>query len=98
VTNERPEILPVGTEQEILFHRACARARTSLNALKRDRAMDDDEIDGITEAVARGVLAALRVMSGRQVAILLAQEASRHAEHVIREPPRYSAEEVADAR
>src|ERR1035441_5944119 len=45
-----------------------------------------------------GVLRQLQVMSARQLAVLLADEANRHEGWVIHEPPRYTAEEIDDAR
>jgi hypothetical protein len=43
------------------------------------------------------VLHRLRVMSARQVAVLLSTTANRHESWHLFEPPRYTAEEIEDA-
>ena len=91
----RPEILPVETEREILFGRLVSSlSSTSLNP--------DLTVAGgwhiIAGTAVAGVLRQLQVMSARQLAVLLADEANRHEGWVIQEPPRYTAEEIDDAR
>jgi hypothetical protein len=91
----RPEILDTGTEKELLYSRARNQVLIGLSAVRQDITVAD-AADAIAGMAVTGVLSALRTMSGRQLAVLLAQEANRHAGYVIHEPPRYPPEEIAE--
>lgn len=93
----RPEILDVATEREILFNRLIAAMAGGKRALRPDLTVAEGW-DAIAAMAVTGVLRRLRVMSGRQLAVLLGQEANGGEGWVIEEPPRYSADEIEDAR
>ena len=91
----RPEILSLEDEREILFSRVCDQARIALSAVRPDLTVA--EAQDVTASLATaGALQALRVMSARQLAVLLAKEADPHVRSEIREPPHYSAEEIGN--
>lgn len=93
----RLQILDPAAEREILRARVHARVVRSLaHALRPDTTVGDGA-GAIAAMAATSVLSALRVMSGRQLAVLLAAGADRHASYVIREPPRYTEAEIAAA-
>jgi hypothetical protein len=54
------------------------------------------DADVITSMVLTGLLHKLRVMSARQLAVLLAAEANRGVGYVIHEPPHYTADEIGN--
>jgi hypothetical protein len=89
------EIVDTETETEILFQQVCASVRVGLRGLRQELTVKEAS-DAIAAMAVTGVLERMRVMSGRQLAVLLAREANRHAGYVIHEPPRYSADEIAD--
>jgi hypothetical protein len=91
----RPVIVPVDIETEILFQRVCEQVEAGLGAVRQD--LPVGEVAGTVAGLAATVvLRALRVMSARQLAVLLAEPANRHEQHVIREPPPYTGTEIAD--
>jgi hypothetical protein len=92
----RPEILDIATEQEILFRRLIDAMAPGKLALRPDLTVAEGW-DAIAAMAVTGVLRRLRVMSARQLAVVLAYEANRGEGWVIREPPHYSAEEIEDA-
>lgn len=96
--DERPVILDVETEREVLFQRLCARVERGLRITLQPGLTVADGSVAMAGTAATEVLAALRVLSARQLAVLLAQEANSGRHHVIHEPPRYTAEETEDAR
>ena len=91
---EQPEITDTGTEKEILYQRVCEQVRQTLTYAVQQEITVAEGKSVIAAMAVTAVLARLRVMSGRQVAVLLAQEADRHAGYEIHEPPRYSASEI----
>lgn len=92
----RPEIVSVETEREILHSRLIDAMRPGQLALRQDLTVAEGW-PAIAGMAVTGVLRALRVMSARQLAVLLADEANRGSGYVIHEPPHYSPEEIADA-
>lgn len=96
MSSERPEILPVETEREVLFQRLIDALDAGKHGLRPDLTVAEGW-DTIAAMAVTGVLRHLRVMSARQLAVLLAQEANRGVHYVIHEPPRYTGEEIADA-
>lgn len=90
---ERPEILPLEDEREILYARACEQVRIGLSIVRQDMTVAE-ATDAICGMAVQGVLSALMFMSGRQMAVLLAREASHGVGYTIHEPPRYTAEEI----
>ncbi len=96
--SERPEILPVDTEREILLGRLIDAMAPGRLGLSEDLAEAmAEEWDVVAGAVIHEALRRLRVMSARQLAVLLAAEADRHRRYVVEEPPRYTDGEIADA-
>jgi len=87
-----PEILPMETEQEVLYSRLVDALGAEELALRPELTVADAWDCAVAPMAVTRVLRALRVMSARQVAVLLAQEANRHSHYVIREPPHYSTE------
>lgn len=92
MTDERPEIVPVDTEREILFSRLIDSLSPA--SLRPDLTVAEGW-HTIAGMAVTGVLRRLRVMSARQLAVLLGDEANRHEGWVIHEPPRYTDEEIA---
>lgn len=90
----RPEIVSTEAEQEILFARLCDAMAGALRRAVRPGVTVGGDADEIAAAAVTEVLRSLRVMSARQVAVLLAQEANRGSVYVIHEPPRYTADEA----
>jgi hypothetical protein len=91
----RPEILSLEDEREILFSRVCGQARIALSGMRPDLTVA--EAQDVTASLATaGALQALRVMSARQLAVLLAKEAGPGVRSEIREPPHYPAEETGN--
>ncbi len=93
----RPEILPMETEREILFQRLIDAMSAGKHALRPDLTVAEGW-EAIAAMAVTGVLRRLRVMSARQLAVLLAQEANGGEAWVIEEPPHYTAREIDDAR
>jgi hypothetical protein len=93
----RPEILPVDTEREILYGYLIDAMRAGKLALRPDLTVAEGW-HTIADVAARGVLHRLRVMSARQLAVLLATEANGGEGWLVRESPHYSAGEIEDAR
>jgi hypothetical protein len=92
---ERPVIIPVDTEKEILYQQVCERVRGVLGAVRQDLTVGET-IDTVAGLATTAVLRALRVMSARQLAVLLAEPANRHERLVIHEPPRYDDTEIGN--
>jgi hypothetical protein len=92
----RPEILPIDTEGQILFTRLVDALGPGKLALRQDLTVAEGW-DAIAAMAVTGVIRRLRVMSGRQLAVLLADEANGGEGWLIREPPHYSADEIEDA-
>ena len=88
-----PEILDADTEREILISRLADRVEHAWRAQLRPGAEPFD----LSATAVTAMVGALRVLSTRQLAVLLAGEANRHEEHVIHEPPQYTAGEIEDA-
>lgn len=95
---EHPVILDADTEREILFQRLVSEiSRVGRHGLNTEMTVGDG-LEAVTAMVVTGALRYLRVMSARQLAVLLGTEADHRSGWVIREPPRYTAEETDDAR
>lgn len=92
---QRPGIVSTDDEREILFGRLCASTARSLRLGMRPEVDAGGDPDGIAEVAVTGLLRRLRVMSARQLAVLLGTEADRGRACVIEEPPRYTAQELA---
>jgi hypothetical protein len=92
---QRPEIVSTDDEREILFGRLCASTARSLRLGLRPEITVGGGPGSIAEAAVTGLLRRLRVMSARQLAVLLGTEADRGRACVIEEPPRYTAQELA---
>jgi hypothetical protein len=92
-----PDILPVDIEREILFSRLIDALSPGKRALRPDLTVAEGW-DTIAAMAVTGVLRRLRVMSARQLAVLLADEANRGEHWVIREPPHYSEAETEEAQ
>jgi hypothetical protein len=88
-----PEILATGTEREILT----GRLEYAIERAWRQQLVPGAGEFALSSTAVTAVLRALRLMSARQFAVLLAAEADRKARCVIREPPRYTAGEIGDA-
>jgi hypothetical protein len=94
----RPEVLNLETERELLQQRLAGEVAQILPLALKPELTVGENADAIASMAVTGVLRYLRVMSARQVAVLLAQEANVHVGYVIHEPPRYSAEEIGNVR
>lgn len=94
MSSDTPEILSTDAEREILV----SRLEDAVERAWRNHLVPgiSGEPGGfaLSSTAVTAVLRGLRVMSARQVAVLLAAEANRHEEHVVREPPRYTAQEI----
>lgn len=91
-------ILDADTEREILFQRLVSEiSRVGRHGLNTEMTVADG-LEAVTAMVVTGTLRYLRVMSARQLGVLLGTEADHRSGWVIREPPRYTAEETDDAR
>ena len=75
-------VIGIDDEREILYDQLCDAVESAFAHHKDGK--------GYPEAAVTAILRRLRVMSARQVAVLLAQEANRHERWVIHEPPDYS--------
>lgn len=53
--------------------------------------LTEDEVYAIAFAATEGVIRRLRVMSGRQLGVVLEDRPNRHERRVIHEPPQYDA-------
>ena len=84
------EILDLDDERETLYDllidRVSGPARHALNPDLTVR----DNMEVITAMVLTGVLHHLRVLSARQLGVLLGAEANRHEGWTIHEPPQYT--------
>ena len=89
----RPEILETADEKEILFDIAIQQVKIGLSAIRQELTVAEAAGTIAATAVA-GVLSALRNMSGRQMAVLIAQQASTGVHYTIHEPPHYTAEQI----
>jgi hypothetical protein len=96
MSDPTPEILPLETEREILFNYLIDAMRGGKLALRQDLTVAEGW-ETIAGMAVTGVLRRLRVMSARQLAVLLAAEANGGEGWVIHEPPRYTAAEIAEA-
>lgn len=85
-----PKILPVKDESELLWERVSDHVAGRLRHGLRGQLTVADDSEVIAQMAVTHVLNAMRVMSGRQLAVFLAAKASRHAGYVITEPPDYS--------
>ena len=94
--DERPEILDLDTEREILFGVLIDAMSAGKLALRPDLTVAEGW-ETIAAMAVTGVLRRLRVMSARQMAVLLSREANGSEGWTIHEPPRYSEAEIADA-
>jgi hypothetical protein len=83
----RPQILSLAAEREVLRDLLHARVRRSLTAGIREDVTVAGGADIIAAAAVSAALARLRIMSGRQLAILLA---------TVHEPPHYDDSRAAD--
>jgi hypothetical protein len=90
-----PEILALEDEREILFSRLISSISGPLRHALEPGLTVADGAEAITAMAVTAVVHRLRVLSARQLAVLLAAEANRHEHQVIREPPHYTAEEIA---
>lgn len=89
------EIVSTDVEQQILYERACSVIEYGLlSGLAPEATVKDDALPIASSAVAN-ILRWLRTLSARQLAVLLADEANRGLICVIREPPEYTAAEMA---
>lgn len=91
-----PGILDTETEQEILYQRLVDYVERGLGNAMRPGLTVSDGAGAIAAMAVTGVLWRLRVMSGRQLAVVLAGEANRGEGWTVQEPPRYTAEETGD--
>jgi hypothetical protein len=97
-SNGRPPILDTETERELLYHRLVDHVSAILpNALRPELTVGADA-DAITAMVLTGPLRNLRVLSARQLAVLLAAEANPGVGYEIHEPPRYGEAEIENVR
>lgn len=97
VPDTSPEILSVEAEREILFQHLVAGITGPLRCSLKPGLTVEEGAETITAMAVTGVLHRLRVMSARQMSVLLGMEANRHEHWVIREPPHYTAEEIDGA-
>jgi hypothetical protein len=65
---ERPEILDVDAEREVLYERLCDRAERNLRITLQPGVTVEDGSVAMAQASVAEVLAALRVLSARQLA------------------------------
>lgn len=79
-------------EVELLHDQLAATVTVGIrHGLRVAEKLSEDEIEAIARMAAVGVIRRLRVMSGRQVGVLLEDRPNRHEGWVIHEPPRYPA-------
>lgn len=97
MSSDTPEILSTDTERGILTGRLeDAVERTWRIGVRSDLLPAKEQAFALSCVAVTAVLRALRVLSARQLAVLLAAEADRGRETVIHEPPRYTAQEIED--
>ena len=89
-------MLDTGTEREILVSRLEYAVEHVWRELLTSGPGGEPGEFALSSTAVPAVLRAMRVMSARQLAVLLADEADRKAATVIEEPPRYTAEEIAN--
>ncbi len=97
MSGERPEILSMEDEREILFGCLIDAMSAGKFGLRPDLTVAEGW-ETIAAMAVTGVLRRLRVMSARQMAVLLAREANGGEGWTIHEPPRYTDEEIAGVR
>jgi hypothetical protein len=91
---ERPVILDGDTEREVLFQRLVSEiSRVGRHGLNLEMTVGDG-LEAVTAMVVTGALRYLRVMSARQLGVLLGTPADHRSGWLVREPPRYTAEEI----
>jgi len=84
------EIIGTEAERDILYEQACDRVERLLLSALAPEVTVGEGAPLIASMAVTAVLRRLRVMSARQMAVLLGEEANRHERHVIHEPPRYA--------
>jgi hypothetical protein len=81
-------------EVEILRDALADAVKVGLrHGLRCTAELPDDELDQIAAFAVVGVIRRLRVMSGRQLGVVMEDRPNRHEGWVIHEPPQYVTEE-----
>jgi hypothetical protein len=93
-----PEILDRDAEQEVLSEQVITQVERTVRLTLRNDLTVVEGARTIAAMAVTGVLQSLRFMSGRQMAVLLAREADTGTGYLIREPPHYTAEDIAAVR
>ena len=77
-------------EQEILHEELIQAVMVTFTMVPALESVEPAVLNRAASLAAIGVIRRLRVLSGRQVAVLLADEPNRHEVRVIHEPPKYA--------
>lgn len=91
---QQGEIVEVDTEREIIYQELCDEIAQILSRTLNPDLTIGEDARPIASMAVTGVLRSLRVLSGRRLAVLLADRANRHEGWVIREPARYTPEQI----
>lgn len=94
MNDQRPEIADMDQEKQILMDRLIENISGPLRHMLKPGLTVGEDAEVIVGSVIVGALHHLRVMSARQMAVLLAAEANRHEGWTIHEPPHYTKEEI----